>query len=190
MKVGNLFFIIIFGLSIFLTANAGPSADPKELEKREFILPLMPEAPEGYSWKVFYGIGILCPNAWTFTYPLEQEQGSCLNPNNPETILTIEIFTVMDEGYSPAQLSGQFMKKISDIETNKIDIFDPINDERVVFRYHSDVEKLKIHKYFIANNKSKELFVISFKTPTDSWETTWKTGEVVFKQVALLPWDE
>jgi len=176
-------------LSFISTVNAEPSVDPIELEKREAIMPMMPSAPEGYSWKAFYGIGVLCPNTWTFTYPTGQEAGTCLNPDHPETVLTMEIFTVTGDNQSPAQLTGQFMKEITDVDTNKVDIFNPINDERVVFRYHSDTDKYKTHKYFISDNKSKTLFVMSLKSPSDSWDSSWKVGDVVFKQVALLPWD-
>jgi len=185
MKYLKICVFLCLGLSSVI--NAETSVDAKELKKREMILPMMPVEPDGYSWKVYYGIGVLCPKNWSFVYPTDSVQGSCINPKDSKVKISAELYTVIGDGQTATQLTGQFMKEITDNKNNTVDIFNPLNDSRVVLRYKTQSENAITHKYFIANNSSKRLHILSITTNEESWDSAWQVAETTFKQVALLP---
>lgn len=187
IKVVITFFCVV-SASVF--ANDSMTTDEKELQKREMIMPMMPTAPSGFDWKVFYGIGVLCPSKWDFVYPQGETPATCTHQESGLNLKT-EVFSVLDAGDKPpaSALAAKLMKEITDQSRNSIERFDDMGSGKFVLRYKTKIsgENLITHKYYVADDESKRLFVLSLSESAEKWDSAWEQGEVVFGKVAVLP---
>ena len=161
----------------------------------------LPDAPAGFSWQQAREIkgAFLQPDGWhfdtqhdddDFAYFISREPNT--EPDGFETGLTVNVLTnVPQKTGMPASLyAAEFIRT----GAGQFDILeDTFSSSRGPFESHGALFTVKdpdrgdynAHFVAIANDTTGTVYICIFEGPTQNWEQTWRTGEVMLQKLVI-----
>ena len=161
----------------------------------------MPPAPAGFSWQQAREIkgAFLRPDGWhvdtrhengDYAYFISLEPN--IEPDGFDTGLTVNVTTNVPQktGMPPSLYAAEFIR----MGGSEFQIIgEPFSSRRGPFESHGALYTVKdpergdfnAHMVAIANDTTGTVYFCIFEGPTENWEQTWRTGEVMLQKLVI-----
>ncbi|PHQ64831.1 MAG: hypothetical protein COB99_07445 [Sulfurimonas sp.] len=193
-----VYVILYFSFSVSSLIFANQSSNDITVKQLQGF----PEAPAGYSWKVFRGVAIPKPDAWfefedqgVYTTSLESVQKNGIF----ETGATIQVVrNIQVKHKAPASVVAiGVIKNYDEQKENKTLLLkhqEVGSFKTFTFRYRNAPNSAKpiiVHKFIMANDKDSFLNIITFEAPEEKWDKYWNNqGITIFKRILSVTYTE
>lgn len=207
LQAGALALVMALGVTGAGAETTAPAADAPDM-LLESLRPMLPPAADGFDWALYRNVAYLRPAGWksqtraavpeqrlVATYAQSPENFSEQKPFlHGFTIQVIPDFHKTAR-MPPAKGAISVIKGLTEARAESdVLLFDdgssPIG-KTFIFRYNdapAGKTPIVVHKYFIADDKSDVLYIVTYESPKDSWEANWQQfGTPLLSRVAVIP---